>query len=201
MPFEKLYGKKRECLALLVAWEKEGLSPQQIADKYMEYDTPQDMDHSLALGALEHEGFIWTEWDEGGLFSGGRSRYSLIRVNEEARCYFEWEADQTKSTGGTTYNISATGSNVVFGDVTGSTLTARYESIERAIEEKGGEDKEVLLALLEEVKLLVDEMQRTGEVPKKPKLAQRLADHLSKHGWLYGEIIGILGATTIALLS
>jgi hypothetical protein len=93
--------------------------------------------------------------------------------------------------------------NLVFGDVSGSTLTVdnSIHQIERMIDEKGGEDKEELLELLEEVKELLENIQTSRSIPKQKKLFQRISDHVAKHGWFYGAIVQLLGTATMTMLA
>lgn len=92
--------------------------------------------------------------------------------------------------------------NIVFGNVSNSTLTVdnSIHEIERMIDEQGGEDKEELLELLEEVKELIENMQSSRNIPKQKKLFQRISDHLEKHGWFYGAIVQLLGTAAMTML-
>lgn len=92
--------------------------------------------------------------------------------------------------------------NIVLGNVSNSTLSVdnSIHEIERMIDEQGGEDKEELLELLEEVKELLENIQTSRKVPKQKKLFQRISDHVAKHGWLYGEIVQLLGTATLSML-
>jgi len=86
-----------------------------------------------------------------------------------------------------------------FGNVTDSTFGVDNSSnqIEREIEEKGGEDKEILHELMEEVKELVDNIESSRSIPKQKKLHQRLNEHVVKHGWFYGAVIQLLGTAVM----
>lgn len=92
--------------------------------------------------------------------------------------------------------------NIVFGNVSDSTLNVdnSIHEIERLIDERGGEDKEELLELLEEVRELVENIQTTRNIPKQKKLFQRLSNHFSKHGWFYGAVVKLLGTTAMTML-
>lgn len=99
-------------------------------------------------------------------------------------------------------SIIATGSNFVFGNVMNSTLSIDNSTsrIEQDIEEKGGEEKEELRELLKEVKELIENMQDSRFIPKNKGLFSKLSDHLEKHGWFYGEIVGLLGSAVMQML-
>lgn len=92
--------------------------------------------------------------------------------------------------------------NIVFGNVSGSTLTVdnSIHEIERMIDEQGGEDKAELLELLEEVKELIENIQTSRNIPKQKKLFQKISDHVAKHGWFYGAIVQLLGTATMTML-
>lgn len=92
--------------------------------------------------------------------------------------------------------------NLVFGNISGSTLSVdnSIHEIERTIDERGGEDAEVLHELLDEVKELLENIQTSRSVPKQKKLFQRLSDHMEKHGWFYGAIVQLLGTAMLTML-
>lgn len=92
--------------------------------------------------------------------------------------------------------------NLIFGNVTNSTLSVdnSVHEIERLIDKEGGEDKEELHELLEEIKELIENMQASRSVPKQKKLIQRISDHAAKHGWFYGAVVQLLGTATFAML-
>ena len=92
--------------------------------------------------------------------------------------------------------------NIVFGNVSNSTLSVdnSIHEIERMIDEQGGEDKEELLELLDEVKELLENIQTSRNIPKQKKLFQRISDHVAKHGWFYGAIVQLLGTATMTML-
>lgn len=72
--------------------------------------------------------------------------------------------------------------------------------IEQEIEEKGGAEKAELKELLEDVKELIENMQDSRHIPKNKGLFSRLSNHLEKHGWFYGEVVGLIGAAALQLL-
>lgn len=90
----------------------------------------------------------------------------------------------------------------MLGDVINSSLSVdnSVRRIEQEIEEKGGEDTEELRALLDEVKELIENIQESRHVPKNKGLFAKLSNHLEKHGWFYGEVIGLLGAAALQML-
>lgn len=99
-------------------------------------------------------------------------------------------------------NIYATNGNVVIGNVINSHLSVdnSIKRIESRIEEKGLDDKEELYQLLEETKDLIENLKDSRYIPKNKGLFNKLSQHLEKHGWFYGEIVGLLGTAAITLL-
>lgn len=99
-------------------------------------------------------------------------------------------------------NINATGSNINFGSIINSTLTAGniVSNLEKEIEQRGGEDKEELKELLEEVKELCEGIHVNNPLPKRKKLMEKLSNHMSKHGWFYGEIVGLIGSAAMTAM-
>ena len=90
----------------------------------------------------------------------------------------------------------------VFGTVSGSTLTVdnSIHQIEQAIDEKGGEDKEELHELLDEVKELIENIQSSRAIPKQKKLFEKISNQMEKHGWFYGAVVQLLGTAALGLL-
>lgn len=104
-----------------------------------------------------------------------------------------------------TYNIgqiNADGGIVTLGDVINSTqsIDNSIQQIENLIEEKGGDDKEELYTTLNEAKEIINEITETKEVKPNKSFIEKLSNHLSKHGWFYGAVVGLLGAALLKIL-
>lgn len=99
-------------------------------------------------------------------------------------------------------SIVATGSNLILGDVIDSALSIdnSMQRIESEIDKKGGGDSESLRELLDEVKELIENMQESRHIPKNKGLFEKLSNHLEKHGWFYGEVVGLIGAAAMQML-
>lgn len=99
-------------------------------------------------------------------------------------------------------SIVSTGSNLILGDVVDSVLLIdnSIQRIESEIDKKGGEDSESLKELLDEVKELIENMQESRHIPKNKSLFEKLSNHLEKHGWFYGEVVGLIGAAALKML-
>lgn len=98
--------------------------------------------------------------------------------------------------------IVASGSNIILGNVVDSTISIdrSIQNIENDIVHKAGEDADDLKELLGEVKELIENIQESHFVPKNKKLFERLSNHLEKHGWFYGEIVGLIGAAIMQMI-
>ena len=96
-------------------------------------------------------------------------------------------------------NLNANGSNVVLGDLFNSSLSIdnSIQSIENEIREKGGDDKEELLALFEEVKDYAENIQNCRSVTKNRNLLSKLKEHVSKNSWFYAEVVAFLGEVVL----
>lgn len=100
-------------------------------------------------------------------------------------------------------HLTATGSNINFGTISNSTVTAQniVSEIEQQIEEQGGEDKDELKNLLEEVKELCEDIKSNMPLPKRAPLMNRISNHLAKHGWFYGAVVQLIGNTAIMAMA
>lgn len=125
-----------------------------------------------------------------------KDKYEKIKAEREA--ILKMSSAQVFNIG--TFN--AQGANVVFGDVVNSSLYINnsVNKIKEMIEEKGGEDKVELLSILSEVKEIAEQMASSGAIKEKHSLKERISKHLEKHGWFYGEIVGLLGTVAITVL-
>ena len=92
--------------------------------------------------------------------------------------------------------------NIVFGDVSGSSLSVdnSFTQIEKMIDENAGEDAKELHDLLDEIKELIDNIETSRSIPKQKKLYQKITDHMAKHGWFYGAVIQLLGTASLGMI-
>ena len=130
-----------------------------------------------------------------------------VTINNSARTYnerlAEYEAEKARSHQQNFFSGSFTNNgNMVFGNVSGATLSVdnSIHKLERDIEKLGGDDKEELQELLDEVKELIENIQSSRTIPKQKRLFQRLNDHIVKHGWFYGGVVQLLGTAVMKCL-
>jgi len=162
--------------------------------------TPHQMSLQLEFDKLTMYGIISSHcvWIN-AMWEATLTPQGITYFDSKAEAIKRHDEEQKKQTFGSITNYG----NIVFGDVSGSTLTVdnSIHQIERMIDEKGGEDKEELLELLEEVKELLENIQTSRSIPKQKKLFQRISDHVAKHGWFYGAIVQLLGTATMTMLA
>lgn len=145
---------------------------------------------------LREEGYIKVFWADNLPYE--------VTINNSARTYnerlAEYEAEKVRSHQQNFFSGSFTNNgNMVFGNVSGSTLSVdnSIHKLEQDIEKFGGDDKEELQELLDEVKELIENIESSRTIPKQKKLHQRLNDHIVRHGWFYGAVIQLLGTAVM----
>ena len=130
-------------------------------------------------------------------------------LTQPGRTYFEREEKyfkRMKESANNTYNVGniyADGSNVVIGDVINSSLNIdnSYTRIENRIEQEcNQEDKLEIKELLEETKEIIDNMKKNGSIGQRKSFFKRLTDHACKYGWLYAEIVNLIGNAAIGII-
>lgn len=167
---------------------------------YSNDDFPEYVKHSVSLEMekLVQYGMISivVDWDSGGIVMLLPQALSYF-TDKEAALKRQEEKREAKQFG----SIINYG-NFVMGDATNSTFSIdnSVHRIEHEIEQKAGDDKAELLALLDEVKELMENMESSRSIPKQKGLFQRLTSHLATHGWFYAEVVALLGQQAITML-
>ena len=151
---------------------------------------------------LKKEGYIKMNFIPGG-------PPMWLELTEEGRDYFVNEKEQEMrmppSQSITVGDVHMHGGTAVIantahvGDIT-SNVSTIISDIERNIEEKGGDDKEELRALLNEAKEIAAAITASKAIPEKKGFLKKLSDHFAKQGWFYGAIVQLIGTATLALL-
>jgi len=137
------------------------------------------------------------------LFLGGDF---MVNLSPDALTYFEDKAKAEKSKQIsqtiTIHNLTANGSNVNLLSLSYSTMTIEntISSIEKEIESKGGDDKEELRNLLEEIKELCDNIRANKSLPKSKSLMNRISKHFETHGWFYGAAVQLIGTAAMQVM-
>ncbi|MDL2288987.1 hypothetical protein LJC32_06420 [Oscillospiraceae bacterium OttesenSCG-928-F05] len=156
------------------------------------------MSMSLELEKLVQYGMIGglMAWSNGGMLNLLPPALTYFENKDAALELQKKKSEEKQMQGITNYG------NMVFGNVSGSTLSVdnSIHQLEKDIEEQGGEDKEDLLAILEEVKELIENIESSRSIPKQKKLFERINGHLVKHGWFYGAVVQLLGTAAMTML-
>lgn len=192
--FRIMDGTAEEVLRCLLQCERsEGNRISFSADilpEYVQRSTGIEYEKLIQYGMIS--GLI--DWDGGAILNLMPVALTYFQ-DKEAALKQQKDVDEKMAAGNTYYNYG----NMVFGDVVDSTLSVdnSIHQLERSIEEHGGEDKEELMGLLEDVKELISNIKSSRTIPKQKKLFQRLNDHVVKHGWFYGAVVQLLGTVVM----
>lgn len=196
--FKKLPSNSRKLLQEIIAAEN---PTKMLCNRFENCSAKEDEELRSLIRELIQEGYIRIpRW--------GDNMPLYVQINNSGRTYFEREAEygtQIELAFGKKYNIGsiiANGGNLILGDIVNSSLNIdnSIKHIAIQIEEKGGEDKENLKALLEETKKLLEKIEETRQIPKDKDFLNRLSSHTEKHGWLYGEILGLVGNVVLKMI-
>ena len=158
---------------------------------------------SRILDTLQQYGIIFNY----RMFMGGGFQFTLspqaLTYFEDKEKTLEQEKERQKMAQNINIqNLTATGSNINFGSILNSTLTAQniVSEIEKQIEEKGGDDKAELKDLLEEVKELCESIKVNNPLPNRVTLMTKISKHFEKHNWFYGSIVQLLGTAAMSAM-
>ncbi len=112
------------------------------------------------------------------------------------------EYNQAKINKAQNITIENKNGSVIIGNVTNSpiTINTSISELEKEINEKGGSNKEELLDLLEQVKELCENMEKTKSIPKSKSLMKKITNHISTNNWFYKQIVEIIGAVVIKIM-
>lgn len=199
--FEELMDHEKNLLKELIRIDNENGNLTEYVNKQLENDV-KDKFRGI-VGKLRSNGLITLMWADDNAYN--------INLTQAGRTYFEREKkynDKLIKPTLSTYNIgtiTTSNSHLVIGNIVDSVININnsISSIEQEIDEKCVDDleKKELKLLLEEAKEIIENIKESRHVEKRKSFFQKLSTHLEKHGWFYGEIIGLLGQTTLMLLS
>lgn len=197
--FEELADNEKELLKEIIEIEENnGNISELLANKVNE--DKNDITRGM-IGSLKTNGLLNVIWADGTV-------YNAV-LTQPGRTYFEREEKyfkRMKESASNTYNVGniyADGSNVVIGDVINSSLNIdnSYTRIENRIEQEcDQEDKLEIKELLEEAKEIIDNMKKNGSIGQRKSFFKRLTDHACKYGWLYAEIVNLIGNAAIGII-
>ena len=175
--------------------DREVCGNDEIIPSSYHYSLHQELEKLKMYGVISNYAYYVTAMWEVTLAPQG-----ITYFEDKAKAEEKEKASQESSI--SIGSIIANGSNLILGDAINSSLSVdnSVHHIEQEIDEKGGEDSEELHAILDEIKELIENIQASRHVPKNKGLFSRLSNHLEKHSWFYGEIVGLLGAAVLQLL-
>lgn len=166
-------------------------------------DDPKDINRGI-IRNLSKNGLLTVSWASDTVY------YASLTQN--GRTYFEREKEYNKKIQdmrtSKIYNIgtiTAQNSNLFVGDVFDSNIemSNTISKIENEIENKCDteEEKELLKALLEEAKEIIDNYKESNRFDIRKGFFKKLTEHLDKHGWFYAEIANLIGQTVLMKIS
>lgn len=153
------------------------------------------------IGILRTNGLINVKWASNTVYNAA--------LTQAGRTYFEREEKyfkRMKESANNTYNfgnVYAEGSNIVIGDVINSSLNIdnSLTRIENRIDQEcDQEDKQEMKELLEETKEVVNNIKKSGTIGQRKGFFKKLTDHACKYGWLYAEIVNLIGTVVIEII-
>ena len=197
--FEELADNEKELLKEIIEIEKNNGNISEFLVNKVNEDK-NDITRGI-IGSLKTNGLLNLIWADGTV-------YNAV-LTQPGRTYFDREEKyfkRMKESANNTYNVGniyADGSNVVIGDVINSSLNIdnSYTRIENRIEQEcNQEDKLEIKELLEETKEIIDNMKKNGSIGQRKSFFKRLTDHACKYGWLYAEIVNLIGNAAIGII-
>jgi hypothetical protein len=115
----------------------------------------------------------------------------VFSVNAYYETKLEREKRQPQAVNYTFHNSS----NIIAGSQSSATININIGKIEAEIEEKGGSDKEQLLAMITEIKQAFEKQ----EVLSKGSLT-KFSEMLEKHSWITASLVQLIGSAAIQFL-
>lgn len=197
--FEELADNEKELLKEIIKIEKNDDNISDFLANKVDEDE-KDIVRGI-IGVLKSNGLINVNW-------ASDTVYNAV-LTQPGRTYFEREEKyfkRMKENANNTYNVGniyADGSNVVIGDLNNSSLNidSSYTRIENKIDEEcDQEDKQEIRELLEETKEIVDNIRKNGAIGQRKSFFKKLTDHACKYGWLYAEIVNLIGTAAIGII-
>lgn len=186
--FEELPDNAKKLLKELLECELKNDNIAESLREELEKDKTDTIMRSI-IGTLKYNGLLKVNWAD-----------NTVELTNEGRTYFEREKEhmeQLEKMSKPSVHIGSLTNSGVFsiGNIIDSNITIdnSVEQLEKEVNEKGNEDKEELLEILQEVKDYIDNMKETKNISKNTGLFKRIGKHIEKHQWFYEKIIGLLG--------
>lgn len=200
--FNELASSDKSLLKELIKIDQDG---ENITDYLKEKIEKDDKDITRGIiGNLKNNGLLNISWADNTIY--------FASLTHQGRTFFEREEEYNNRikmlNSSKTFNIgtiNAQDSNVFLGDVINSTvvLNDTLTKIENDINQNcnSQEEKESLTELLNEAKEIIDDFKESKQVSTRKGFFKKLSSHLEKHGWFYGEIVGLFGQAMLMKIS
>lgn len=197
--FEELAENEKDLLKEIIEADNKNENINELIENKLKNDK-KDIIKGI-IGVLHSNGLVDVFW-------AANTPYRISLTNP-GRTYFEREEKyyrRMKDNAKNTYNfgnIYADSGNIILGNVENSFLNIdnSINRIENRIEQEcDEEDKKEITELLEETKEIVENIKKSGTVGQRKSYFKKLTNHACKYGWLYAEIVGLLGNVAIELI-
>lgn len=197
--FEELAENEKDLLKEIIEADNKNENINELIENKLKNDK-KDIIKGI-IGVLHSNGLVDVFW-------AANTPYRISLTNP-GRTYFEREEKyyrRMKENAKNTYNfgnIYADRGNVILGNVENSFLNIdnSINRIENRIEQEcDEEDKKEITELLEETKEIVENIKKSGTVGQRKSYFKKLTNHACKYGWLYAEVVGLLGNVAIELI-
>ena len=132
-----------------------------------------------------------------------RDEWAIIEVDPHVigghifsiNAYYETKLDSQKRQPQSVNYTFHNSSNIIAGSQSAATININIGEIETEIKEKGGTDKEELLAMIMEIKQAFEKQEKLS----KGSFA-RFSEMVEKHSWITGSLVQLLGSAAIQFL-
>lgn len=181
-----LKDTERELLEILISKKNEEYTSIIDSRELPEYIGSQLKD---LLSVLKYSGYCASFH----LWIGG----AQATLTPEGIKYFEREEEYKKMSDRSNINIEQfiNNGNNIFGNVFDSNFNIdnSYNTIEKMIDEKGGEDSEELKLVLSDIKEYLENINDSKYISTNKSLFEKIGNHIQKHQWFYQMVVNMLG--------
>ena len=200
--FNELASSDKSLLKELIKIDQNGENITDYLKEKIENDDKDDI--RGIISNLKTNGLLNTSWADNTIY--------LATLTHQGRTFFEREEAYNNKiklpNTSTTFNIgtiNAHDSNIFLGDVINSSvvLNDTLTKIENDINQNcdSQEEKDILMELLNEAKEIIDDFKESKQISTRKGFFKKLSSHFEKHGWFYGEMVGLFGQAMLMKIS
>lgn len=192
--FDELSENARELLNDLVNAENITI----LLNERMNKDVTDSLQRGI-ISELQDNVLINVVWADNLPYHANITNAGRTYFEREEKYVNKIEKNKTTVSIGT---LNANGSNFLFGNAINSSLNIdnSIDEIERKIISDGGEDREALQEILEEVKEILRNFESSKTIQPRKSFMKRLSLHMEKNSWFYSSVVTLLGEVSIKLL-